>query len=83
MNSFPWPLIWVRVLKVMAQEAFTSKCKVMAVDSRTMALISYVNSYLRNEGQKENSKEFPLLQQVGKFQHFPSSWDHQHGAGQL
>lgn len=55
----------------------------MAVDSLTMALISYVNSYLRSEGQKENSVEFPLLQQVGKSQHFPSSWEHQEGVAQL
>jgi len=65
------------------KEAFTSKCKVVAVDNRTAALISYVNSHLHSEGQKENSKEFPLLQQVGKLEHFPSSWDDQQGAGQL
>lgn len=50
----------------------------MAVDSRTMALIPYVNSYRRSVGQ-ENSKDFLLLQQVGNSQHVPSSWDHQPG----
>lgn len=48
-----------------------------------MALISSVNSYQNSEGQKENSKQFPLPQQVRKYQHFPLSWDHQHGIGQL
>lgn len=55
----------------------------MAADSLTVALISYVNSYPHSEGQKENSVEFPLLKQVRKLQHFPSSWEHPQGAAQL